>query len=67
MRLLTATLIACALGLAACDGGPGPDGGVANYDALKTAHDKCASEGGTLVLKDQGNARDIQAYACKRT
>ena len=55
------------LGLGACASDSGPDGGVASYDALKTAHDKCATQGGKLVLKDQGNARDIQAYACKRT
>jgi hypothetical protein len=67
MRLVTATLIACALCLSGCADGGGPDGGVANYDALKSAHDKCSAQGGKLVLKDQGNARDIQAYACKRT
>ena len=64
---ITAILIACALGLSACADGGGPDGGVANYDALKAAHDKCTTQGGKLVLRDQGNARDIQAYACKRS
>ena len=55
------------LGLGACASDAGPDGGVANYDALKSAHDKCATQGGKLVLRDQGNARDISAYACKRS
>jgi hypothetical protein len=65
MKLAAALILA--LGLAACEGGAGPDGGVANYDALRTAHQACAAQGGKLVLKDEGNARDISAYACKRT
>ena len=55
-----------ALGLGACATG-GPEGGVATYDALKAAQDSCAARGGRLVLKDQGDARDIEAYACKGT
>jgi hypothetical protein len=63
MRLVLA--IGLALGLAACAGGASPDGGVANYDALRQAHEKCAARGGTLALKTNGNAREIQDYACK--
>ena len=62
----TALVLTMALGLAAC-AGAGPDGGVANYDALRAASQACAAKGEKLVLKDQGNARDIQAYVCKRT
>ena len=54
------------LGLAACET-TAPDGGVANYDALRQAHDACAAKGGALALKDGGNPQFIQDYACKRT
>ena len=64
MRVTLALILA--LGLAAC-AGAGPDGGVANYDALRAATQACAAKGGKLVLKDQGNARDIDAFVCKRT
>ena len=49
MRIVLA--LGLALGLAACAGGASPDGGVANYDALRQAHEKCAARGGTLALK----------------
>ena len=62
----TALALILALGLAAC-AGAGPDGGVANYDALRAASQACAAKGGKLVLKDQGNARDIDAFVCKGT
>ncbi len=55
-----------ALGLSAC-ADMAPDGGVANYDTLKAAQQTCAARGGQLVLKDQGNAREIDAYTCKGT
>jgi hypothetical protein len=54
-----------AMGLAACETGS-PDGGVATYDALRMAHDKCTADGGTLTLKDGGDSQYIQDYACKR-
>ena len=62
MRAAIAMILA--LGLCAC-ADAGPDGGVASYDALKSAQQACAARGGQLVLKDQGDARDIEAYACK--
>jgi len=55
-----------ALGLAACEATE-PNGGAADYDALKRAQADCAAEGGKLVLKDQGDAQRIDAYTCKRT
>ncbi len=57
--------LAIAAGLSACAAST-PDGGVANYDALKAARDKCAAQGGTLTLTDQGDARRIDAYTCER-
>jgi hypothetical protein len=54
------------LGLAACETTE-PDGGAANYDALKRAQADCAAQGGKLVLKDQGDSQRIDAYTCKRT
>jgi hypothetical protein len=59
-------VIAFSLGLAGCIDGASPDGGVANYDALRKAHDACAADGGSLTLKDGGNSEWIQDYACKR-
>ncbi|HEX2801484.1 MAG TPA: hypothetical protein VHN73_05430 [Phenylobacterium sp.] len=64
MKVALAMILA--LGLCACATG-GPDGGVASYDVLKAAQDNCAARGGRLVLKDQGDNRNIEAYACKGT
>jgi hypothetical protein len=63
MRSLAAILIAC-LALAACVGGP--EGGVANYDALRQASTACTAKGGKLVLKDQGDPQYIGDYGCER-
>ena len=62
MRILANVLLA--LGCAACMGGPA--GGVASYDALKTARDQCVAGGGELVLREQGNPQVITHYTCKR-
>jgi putative hemolysin len=61
MRLVLA--LAMALTLAAC--ATEREGGVANYDGLKQAQEKCAAQGGKLVLKDQGNSQWLDAYSCK--
>ena len=63
MRALAALLIA-SLALAGCVGGP--EGGVANYDALRLATTACAAKGGKLVLKDQGDPQYIGDYGCER-
>ena len=66
MRVLVA---ACLLMLTACASGPGVDmrtGGVATYDALKAARDACVAKGGELQLADQGNAKRMSSYSCKR-
>ena len=58
--------ILVALGTAACADGPAPDGGIANYDALKLAQTDCAARGGKLVLKTDGDPQSIDAWTCKR-
>lgn len=55
-----------ALGLAACET-TANEGGVADYDALKKASADCAAKGGQLVLQPNGDAENIQDYACKRS
>jgi hypothetical protein len=64
MKMIIA--LALGLGLAGCMDGTMPDGGIANYDALRQAHETCAANGGTLTLKDGGNSQWLQDYACKR-
>ena len=41
------------------------DYGVASYDALKAATDKCRSEGGEIVLKGGYDGRQLANYQCK--
>jgi hypothetical protein len=53
------------LALGAC-ASAAPDGGVANYDALKKAHTDCTAKGGTLVLQKNGDPEYIGDYACER-
>jgi len=62
-----AILMVLALGLAACETTTANEAGTADYDSLKRATDECKAQGGTLVLKDQGDAQRIDAYVCKRT
>ncbi|MGH6911384.1 MAG: hypothetical protein ACREE0_11980 [Phenylobacterium sp.] len=52
-----------AFGLAAC--ATEREGGIANYDALKQAQEKCAAQGGKLTLNDGGNSEWLQDYSCK--
>jgi len=53
------------LGLGACETASTLTGS-ADYDSLRRAHDECSAKGGSLVLKDGGNAQWIQDYTCKR-
>jgi hypothetical protein len=39
--------------------------GVANYDNLKAAKDKCAADGGTLGLKDGYDKSDLSNWVCR--
>ena len=51
------------LGLAGC--ATEREGGIANYDGLKAAQEKCAAAGGTLMLKSGGNSQWLEDYSCK--
>ena len=64
MKILLA--ISAALLCAACASGVTPNGGVASYDALKTARAECLAKGGDLKLTKEGDPQSITAYACKR-
>ena len=59
-------LIAIALGACACASETTPQGGIANYDALRQASDACTAKGGTMRLKSGGAAEYIGDYTCKR-
>ena len=61
MRTVIAMMLL--LSLAAC--ATEREGGIANYDGLKQAQEKCAAEGGKLTLKDGGNSEWLQDYSCK--
>ena len=39
--------------------------GVASYDSLKAATDKCAADGGTLTVKDGYEKSDLSNWVCK--
>jgi hypothetical protein len=41
------------------------DHGVATYDALRTATDKCKAEGGKIKLKSGYDDRELSSYDCK--
>ena len=60
----TAVAMILVLGLAACASSE-REGGIANYDGLKQAQEKCAAQGGKLTLKDGGNSEWLQDYSCK--
>jgi len=59
----TAIAMMLLLSLAAC--ATEREGGIANYDGLKQAQEKCAAQGGKLTLKDGGNSEWLQDYSCK--
>ena len=61
MRPMLATILA--LGVFAC--ASEREGGIANYDGLKQAQEKCAAQGGKLTLKDGGNSQWLEDYSCK--
>jgi hypothetical protein len=39
--------------------------GVAGYDALKSATDKCHADGGELKLKDGYDQHELSSYQCR--
>ena len=63
---IAAAMMILALGLGACETSSNA-AGTADYDALKRATDECKAQGGSLVLKDEGDPQRIDAYTCKRT
>ena len=65
MRRAGAALL-LALGLSACAGGGGPNGGYADLDALRGLEASCAAQGQVMKLKPDGDPQSIQAYECVR-
>ena len=63
-----AILISLVLALSACAGGVGNgrSGGVATYDDLKAAQQKCAAKGGSMKLQKNGDAHYLGDYACEK-
>lgn len=60
--ILLISLSACA----SSAGGPDVAGGVASYDALKSASSACSAKGGELVRSEEGSGKRMTDYACKR-
>ena len=60
-----ALAIVALLALAGCETSAN-EGGIANYDALREASQRCQAEGGHLVLKPGGDNENIQDYACEK-
>jgi hypothetical protein len=64
MALLLAVLLcACASETAPSSYTLGP--GVADYDALAAATEKCHADGGRVELKSGYDKRDLSGYECK--
>jgi len=66
-RVPTPLAVLLLLGFAACETTGNNVAGTADYDSLRRATQDCKAKGGTLVLKDQGDAQYIQDYVCKGT
>ena len=67
MRMMVAiALISTLGGCAGSAGGPSIDGGVASYDALRSARAACVAKGGELVRSPGGSGQRMTDYACKR-
>ena len=64
MRTLIA--ISALMLCAACASGVTPAGGVASYDALRTARAECLAKGGDLALVRAGDPQALSDYVCKR-
>ena len=63
MRVALITALS-ALALCACETPGNNVAGTADYDGLKKAHDDCATKGGELVLKVQGDPLYLLDYVC---
>lgn len=55
------------LALCACAAPRQPEGGVADYDALRRATEACMAEGGRLVLSRNGDVQSISDYRCDKS
>lgn len=67
MRILMTSILLISLSACASSaGGPSVDGGVASYDALKSAREACVAKGGELVRNEAYSGKRISDYACKR-
>jgi hypothetical protein len=62
LLLPVALLCACA---AASGGSYALGPGVASYDALAAATEKCRADGGQVVLRGDYDKRDLGSYECK--
>ena len=65
MKTLAAVLTLLALG-ACASVAEQRDGGFVTYDGLRQAQANCAAKGLTLKLKDGGNSRILDHYACQK-
>jgi hypothetical protein len=63
--LLAALFVLSACAAAGAQGSYGLDRGPASYDALKAATEKCAADGGKIVLRDGYDQRELSNYSCK--
>lgn len=63
---MAATLLLSLGACASSPGGPAMAGGVASYDALKSARAACVAKGGELVRSEEGSGKRMTDYACKR-
>ena len=67
MRAVMASIFLISLSSCASSaGGPDVTGGVASYDALKSASSACSAKGGELVRSPEGSGKRMTDYACKR-
>ena len=67
MKILMSSLFLISLcGCSAGAGGPDTLGGVASYDALKSAREACVAKGGELVRDDLNSGKRMSDFACKR-
>ena len=67
MRTVMASILLISLSSCASSaGGPDVTGGVASYDALKSASTACSAKGGELVRSPEGSGKRMTDYACKR-
>ncbi|WP_309093107.1 hypothetical protein [Phenylobacterium sp.] len=63
----TVTAIMALVALSACASAPAyRDEGFATYDALRDAQQACAAKGMTLKLRDQGDSRRLDHWACQK-